>query len=174
MSLKDLIASEAKKLQSLHEAIDQTVVFRDRSPSANEAWRRACENFHSYESLLEPYLERVFGDTDFKDQETIEFVISFLELDPRFFRSGYIKEAMLQKVGRAELNLKQLMRLRAVLIDAVDRRGGREFRRYCRLAAHIRDCNLVSELRSLSSEGDSAGSRAKMMLRYVEQATVDQ
>ena len=171
MSFEDLIVSETKKLQSLHEAIHETAVFRDRSPSANEAWRSACENFHSYESALDRYLERVFSDTDFKDQETIEFVISFLELDPRFFRSGYIKEAMLQKIGRAALRPKQLTRLRAVLLDAVDRRGGREFRRYCRLAAHICDDNLLSELQILSSEGDSAGSRAKMMLRYAEPAT---
>jgi hypothetical protein len=171
MSFEDLIVSESQRLQSLHEAINETVVFRDRSPSANEAWRRACQDFHSYESRLDPYLERVYGDTDFKDQETIEFVISFLELDPRFFRSGYIKEEMLQKIGRAELAPKQLTRLRAVLIDAVERRGGREFRRYCRLATHICDDAVRSELRHLSSAGDSAGSRAKLMLRYVEQAT---
>ena len=174
MSFEDLIVSESKKLQSLHEAINETVIFRDRSPSANEAWRRACEDFHSYRSLLDPYVERVYGETNFKDQETIEFVISFLELDPRFFRSGYIKEAMLQKMGRAKLGPKQLTRLRAVLIDAVERRGGREFRRYCRLAAQICDGALRSELRSLSAEGDSVASRAKLMLRYVEQATAGQ
>lgn len=174
MSFEDLIASESKKLHSLHEAINETVIFRDRSPSANEAWRRACQDFHSYESRLDPYLERVFGHTDLKDQETIEFVISFLELDPRFFRSGYIKEEMLQKIGRAKLAPKQLTRLRAVLVDAAERRGGREFRRYCRLAAHICDDKLRSELRSLSSQGDSAGSRATLMLQYVEQAIANQ
>lgn len=166
-----MIVSESEKLQTLHEAIHETVIFRDRSPSANEAWRRACENFHSYESALDPYLERVSNDTDFKDQETIEFVISFLELDPRFFRSGYIKESMLPKIARAELTPKQLMRLRAVLLDAVDRRGGREFRRYCRLAVRIWDDNLLSKLRSLSKKGDSAASRAKLMLHSVEQET---
>jgi hypothetical protein len=171
MSFKDLIASESEKLRSLHEAIHETVIFRDRSPSANEAWQRACEEFHSYESQLSPYLKRVFSDSDYKDQETIEFVISFLELDPRFFRSGYIKEEMLRKIGRAELNSKQTMRLRTVLLDAIQRRGGREFRRYCRVAAQISDDDILAELRSLSSEGDSAGSRAKMMLRYVEQGT---
>lgn len=174
MSFEDLILSETKTLQSLHEAIHETVIFRDRSPSANEAWRRACENFHSYKSPLDRYIERVFGDTEFKDQETIEFAISFLELDPRFFRSGYIKEAMLQKIGRSELTPKQLTRLRAVLLDAIDRRGGREFRRYCKLAAHICDDNLLTELRSLSSGGGAAGSRAKMMLRYVEQTMSSQ
>jgi hypothetical protein len=173
MTFKDLITSESEKLRSLHEAIHETVIFRDRSPSANEAWRRACEDFHSYESRLSPYLERVFSDSDYKDQETIEFVISFLELDPRFFRSGYIKEEMLRKIGRAELNSKQIVRLRVVLLDAVQRRGGREFRRYCRVAAQIGHDDLLAELRSLSSEGDSAGSRAKMMLRYVEQASLE-
>lgn len=34
--------------------------------------------------------------------EAIEFEISFVELDPRFFRSGYIKKEMLRKIGRAE------------------------------------------------------------------------
>ena len=80
---------------------------------------------------------------------------------------------MLPKIGRAELTSKQLKRLRAVLLDSVDRRGGREFRRYCRLAARIHDDDLITELRSLSSAGNSAGSRAKMMLRYVERAMVN-
>jgi hypothetical protein len=173
MTFKDLITSESEKLRSLHEAIHETVKFRDRSPSANEAWQRACEDFHSYESRLSPYLERVSGDSDYKDQETIEFVISFLELDPRFFHSGYIKEEMLRKIGRAELNSKQIMRLRVVLLDAIQRRGGREFRRYCRVAAQIGHDDFLAELRSLSSEGDSAGSRAKMMLRYVDQASLE-
>ena len=170
MSFEDLINSESEKLRSLHDAIHRTVAFRDRSPSANEEWRRACESFHSYESQLGPYLKRVFDDPDYTDQETIEFVISFLEIDPRFFRSGYIKEEMLRKIGRAELNSKQTDRLRAVLIDAVGRRGGREFRRYCRLAGQIFDDKLETELRRHSSDDDSVGSRSKMMLQYVEQA----
>ena len=170
MQFEALIVAETEKLRSLHEAINQTVIFRDRSPSSNEAWRRACADFHSYQSRLDPYIERVFNDANFEDQETIEFVISFLELDPRFFRSGYIKEAMLPKIGRAELTSKQLKRLRVVLLDAIDRCGGREFRQYCRLAAHIYDDNLVSELRRVSSAGDAQGSRSKMMLRYVEEA----
>ncbi len=170
MSFEDLINSESKKLRSLHDEIYRTVTFRDRSPSANEEWRRACESFHSYESQLDPYLKRVFDDPDYKDQETIEFIISFLEIDPRFFRSGYIKEEMLRKIGRAELNSKQTGRLRAVLLDAVERRGGREFRRYCRLAGQIFDDKLATELRRHSSDNDSVGSRSKMMLQYVEQA----
>ena len=112
----------------------------------------------------------MFDDPGYTDQETIEFVISFLEIDPRFFRSGYIKEEMLRKIGRAELNSKQTRRLRAVLLDAVERRGGREFRRYCRTASHVYNDELLAELRSLPAEQDSSASRAKMMLRYIEQA----
>ena len=171
MSLEDLILSETKKLQSLYGAIHETTNFRDRSRSANEAWRRACNEFHSYESALDMYIERVYGDKEFEDQETIQFVILFLELDPRFFRSGYIKEVMLQKIARAELNSKQLKRLSEVLLDAVDRRGGREFRRYCRLANQVFDDELISELRNRLSGDRSTASRAKMMLQYLEQAS---
>lgn len=168
MSFKELIVSETKTLRFLHEAIHHAVPFRDRSPSADEAWRLACSDFHYHTSLLDPYFARVWNEPELEDQETIEFVITFLELDPRFFRSGYLKEVMLKKIGRAELSRHQVSRLRAVLLDAVLQRGGREFRRYCRLAARIGDDNLRAELDALLANDNEVASRARMMRNYVE------
>jgi phage-related minor tail protein len=56
------------------------------------------------------------------------------------------------------------------LLDAVDRRGTREFKYYCRLAAVIADEDLVSALeRASESAGGAVASRAKRMLGVIRQ-----
>ncbi len=86
---KTLIKSEAEKMQSLHEAIHAT--FLDRGKDST-TWHDACEAFHSYVSEIDLIIERAYEETEYSDEELLEFVISFLEVDPVFFRSGYIKE----------------------------------------------------------------------------------
>jgi hypothetical protein len=85
-----------------------------------------------------------------------------------FFRSGYIKDKMIRKIKNSPITPKQIERLRKVLKDAVDNRGTREFRRYCRLAACIANTELVEYLINASKQGDGARkSRAKLILSYV-------
>lgn len=55
-----------------------------------------------------------------------EFATDFLEYDPMFFRSGYFKELLLDKLKRIGLRDSEKNRLRAVLIDAIKQRGHRE------------------------------------------------
>jgi hypothetical protein len=47
-------------------------------------------------------------------------------------------------------------RLRDVVIDAVERRGGREFRAYCRLARRLDGPELRERLARQVSSGDEA------------------
>jgi hypothetical protein len=47
------------------------------------------------------------------DSAEIETAISFLEADPYFFRSGYMKEEMWGRLKKAQLSPKQLSRLEA-------------------------------------------------------------
>ena len=98
------------------------------------------------------------------------FVIAFLEVDPLFFRSGYIKEEMLRKIKRSPLTPSQSDRLRSVLHHAVENRGSREFKGYCRLAAVIADEKLIGALETAAQYGEGARkSRAELMLQYVNQ-----
>lgn len=135
MDIAQLIRDESAKYRALHERIHQTCRRRHVDHASQEAWRQACEAFHSFRSSLDPLFERAFQETNYCDKALTEFVICFLEVDPRFFRSGYIKQVILTRLKRSVLCEHDQRRLRGVCVDAVSRRGGREFKYYCRLAA---------------------------------------
>lgn len=122
------------------------------------------------ESRLDQYLERAGKKARYTDSGLLEFVVCFLEVDPWFYRSGYWKQILLTRVKRSPLSEEVKGRLRKVLLDAVARRGTREFKYYCRLAAVIADHELVAELETASASTDAAiARRARMMLGTVRQ-----
>ena len=166
--LVDLIESEATKLEALHSAIDRTFVNRDKGDETRRAWDNACEAFHTYRSRMDPFLERACEEERYTDSELLEFVVAFLEVDPWFFRSGYLKQILLTRLKRSDLSEPLRQRLRRVLIDAARRRGTREFKYYCRLAVSVADQELESELEVVRAGTDAAAAhRAKMMLEAI-------
>jgi len=163
-----LIADETAKFNALHAEVNRTCLLRDRDATAN--WMRACEAFHSYVSPIDPYIERACEEKRYGDNDLLEFVIRFLELNPMFFRSGYLKQEFLTRLKRSDLGRVAVRRLRAVLLDAVKRRGTREFKCYCRLASVIADQDLIAslEMTRMTAKGAEA-SRARVMLRMIRQ-----
>lgn len=168
MNYESLIVSESEKIRQLNKNIDITFLERDKGPKQRELWSRACAESRNYRSLLIDKIERIYKEKKYCDVELIEFSIRFLELDARFFRSGYIKEEILRKISRSNLKKRQLERLSSILIDAVRKRGGREFRRYCRLSTVIQNEELKREINELRKLRNTVGSRAKMMGMYME------
>ena len=75
---------------------------------------------------------------------------------------------MLTRLKRSDLDKSDKERLRAVLIDAVNRRAKWEFKYYCRLAVRLATSEFVNQ-RHLAHVGiDRArASRARMMLNHI-------
>jgi hypothetical protein len=168
MDFTRLIESESAKLKELHAAITRTVVHRDRDERSRHEWQDACTAFHAHVSPLAKLLEPACGQQRYTDPELLEFAIRFLELDPWFFRSGYLKQILITRLKRSDLDDATRQRLRVVLMDAVKRRGTREFKYYCRLAAVLADEAFVGELAAACTGADPARiHRAKMMLEQV-------
>ena len=142
----ELIAEEGARLGELHAEVHRTFLQRDRDAESRLDWERACDAFHSYGSRMDSYIERACKQSRYSDRKLLEFVVCFLEVDPWFFRSGYLKQIFLTRLKRSDLDEATQGRLRRVLLDIVDRRGTREFKHYCRLAAVIADESLVSAL----------------------------
>lgn len=166
----ELIAEEGAKLRGLHAQVHRTFLHRDSDAKSRLEWERACDAFHSYISRLNPYIERACKKVRYADKNLLEFVVCFLEVDPWFFRSGYLKQIFLTRLKRSDLNEATKGRLRSVLLDAVNRRGTREFKYYCRLAAVIGDEGLVAALEKASDDSDCAvANRAKLMLGTIRQ-----
>ncbi|MBO9492339.1 hypothetical protein J7384_18400 [Endozoicomonas sp. G2_1] len=160
-----IISHETEVMNSLHQDVHMTFLNRAND---YESWSKACEKFHSYVSPIDSFIDQIYESPILDNQETLEFVLVFLEIDPIFFRSGYIKEDMIQKLKKTKLNADQLTRIHSILIDAVENRGQREFKRYCRLAKAVSSGAIIETLNCVFQQGKGARkSRAKLMLRYI-------
>ena len=163
MSHQRQIRLAEAEIARLHARVHETHRGRDK-----EAWRRAAAEFRAYRSPIDGLIDRTYSEDLRDDPELVRFAIDFLECDPHFFRSGYIKEHLLDKLKTVSLTEAQADRIRDVLVDAVVRRGQREFRRYCRLAVVLRSDELMSRLAELADGGDpTVVSRARLMLGYL-------
>lgn len=165
-----LIQDDAVRWRDLHQRVHETCRSRDKGPAALRAWEEACRQFHSYRSPLDPFVDHAYAERSYVDKDLIEFVVCFLEADPHVFRSGYLKQHLLTRIKRSKLSEPYKRRLRAVLVDVVNRRGTREFRYYCRLAAAIADDGLCTQLNAIAvGERSVRSSRARMMLAHIRQ-----
>jgi len=98
----------------------------------------------------------------------VELAVCFLEADPWFFRSGYIKADLIKYLRRAPLSDDQKRRLRAVILDRIRGHATREFRSCCQLARMIADESLVRQITELASSTDPLVSRhARWTLQYL-------
>ena len=170
MDIAQLIRDESAKYRVLHKRVHETCHRRHVDHSSEEAWRQACKAFHAFRSSLDPLFERAFQEKIYCDKTLIEFAIRFLEVDPRFFRSGYIKQVILTRIKRSVLCESDQRRLRGVCIDAVNCRGGREFKYCCRLAAALADDILIRQLEDATGEVPTGRkARARIMLGRIRQ-----
>ena len=137
--------------------------------ASREAWARwedAAREWHEAMALL---YSTEFWDSIERlqngDRSAIDPAITFLEVDPWVFRSGYAKETILRFLKRADLNDEQAARLRQVVLAAVDVGDRREFRGYCRLARRVVDDDLrLALLERLRSSDRGRARRALWVL----------
>ncbi len=107
------------------------------------------------------------------DARGVEMAIEFLEADPWFFRSGYIKANLARFLKHVPLSNRQVRRLEKVLLKIVDERNTQEFRNYCRLARVVATPALTEALKErLTDEKLHCRLRATWMLFAIEQASM--
>ena len=154
-----------EKQAALHAAFADVRHRYDRSP-ANQRWRRSIEELRAaLEAAFPPDFDAALNGLRRADCGGIDVLIEFLEADPMFFRSGYVKTQILRALKRVPLTLPQVSRLHAVILGVVGTRWNREFGDYVRLALKLDDPNLRAGLRELvSAPGADTRRRAKRML----------
>jgi hypothetical protein len=134
-------------------------------------YHAACAAFHAqYDSLAFPGgLADGLRKLRACDRSTVETVIDFLEEDPRFFRSGYIKETMLRRLKACPLLDRQKRRLVRLVIRSMDGGGRREFQGYSRLAPVVLSDGLLESVRvRLTSNDAEVARRAALILRVLK------
>jgi hypothetical protein len=104
------------------------------------------------------------------DASELEVILRFLEADPYFFRSGYLKADLLRCIVKLDLSPAEAQRLCAVVLQAVDTANHYEFRWYRRLARKVDSPELRRALRTRLDDGDPAvARRARWVLEALDQ-----
>ena len=168
-----LIQRNAEQLRELNEAIHRTYRARSLSKTNAAAWSDACEAFHSsYDRLAFPGgLTRAYDMLRKRDAAILEPVIAFLEADPYFFRSGYIKADLVKALSKFPLDQRQRTRLQQVIVARVKGPPRREFRKYCNLAPRVTAPEFEDDLDRLAGSSDPVtGRQAKWVLEALRRS----
>ena len=109
------------------------------------------------------------------DAAGLEGSLAFLEADPFFYRTGYIKAKMIRHITRLPLTHLQEKRLRQVVLTVVDARDDRDFRAFCRLARRVDAPALREQLTARLASGDAdIRRRARWVLEALAQKDSEQ
>ncbi|MDZ4046157.1 MAG: hypothetical protein U1E32_10315 [Rhodoglobus sp.] len=74
-----------------------------------------------YRQIVEPY-EQAAAAIKAGDKDGVDLVLEYLELHPRFFRSGYVAERLIRALARAQLTVEQRARARKALQNIAEGR----------------------------------------------------
>jgi hypothetical protein len=158
------------ELARLQARVRETASRRDRNAHRRTEWEEARRAFRSYMTQV-GMLEHpaVLVKIRAGEQPWLEAAFRFLEADPWFFRSGYIKGKLARAFKKVPFNARELNRVRYVLLARVLGHDRSEFKEYCRLAAKVANSGLRSELeRALKKGDDRVRWRARTMLEYID------
>lgn len=144
----------------------------DRADNSRRDWDAWVERFHAaIELAYPPGFWSDFERLRAGDVEGLGAAVDFLEADPMFFRSGYVKAELVKLVKRLPLSDDQVSRLRTFVFGVVRTRDDRDFRDFCRLAPRLDGPAFRAELRAIAAELDrDVSRRARWVLDALEQA----
>jgi hypothetical protein len=166
----NVIEGNAAELRTLEEEVHRT----RKQLGRGQEWSDASGRFFAaFDRLAFPGgLAKAIDLLPKCDLNTIESAVRFLEVDPWFFRSGYIKADLLRHLRRVPLTEDQKLRLQKVVIARVLGEDRREFKYYCRLARLISDQNFEQALNELpSSPVEHVSRHARWVLEQLRAAS---
>ena len=160
--------TEAHRLYN--ESFQLTKIF-PRDPDLSEACTEAHRLWYAaIERAYLPGFEENVVRLRAGDAAGMEGAVSFLEADPLFYRTGYIKSKLIRYVKRPLLTPEYVRRLQQVVLAVVDKRDDRDFRAFCRLARKVDTPDLREQLtRRLTHEDPNVRRRARWVLEAMRQ-----
>jgi hypothetical protein len=158
-----------REINALYERVHETVRQRARSAAQKREWQDACRAFHSYRaSAFNLWRAEVLEQVRAGGESERSDALLLLEVDPWFFRSGYLKQKLLRALKNAHLAPQEVARLEGICLAVVDGRPRREFREYCRVAARVGTARLKAGLMArLATSDTGVRQRTDEMLRYL-------
>jgi len=160
----------------VHAAFKEVVNRNDSSDPRTRRWLNAIEALRAaYARVYPDPLREVDQGTKRASEIDTADMLDFLEADPVFDRSGYMKEKLLTELKRRKLDQREVARLQAIIISVVQKSDyRREFLRYCRAAANVDDEQFRAELKALEQSDDrDIGRRANWVLAALDGKWLD-
>lgn len=158
MSIRTQISENAARLRALYADIARTFA-EQRHGAAHTA---ACAAFHrAYDGLAFPGgLEHFRRRLRKLDPVAVEEAIEFLEADPWFNCSGYVKEEIVRRLKQAALTDRQRNRLASIVRRSIKVGTRRLSRHLARLAPIVDSPSFRKGVESLADSSDEARRRA--------------
>jgi hypothetical protein len=103
--LKSLMLANAQEINRLQQRIHETVKHRSSSQQGMADWKAACAESHSrFDGLAFPGgISTAFERIDQDDLAAISDALTFLEMRPYFFHSGYFHSKFMRKLKHKAL-----------------------------------------------------------------------
>ena len=153
-------AAKVAELNRLHKLVHESSDLRWHSGKAEdiEHWEKAVRDWKEFSGFGYPEMKFYFfenqtflaalsaGDADAK-----ESAIKYLEFDPYYYRSGYIKSKLLVRLKHIKLTASEIKRLQKVICNAiVSRQPKCEFKYYAGLLKNVGTPEFREKLDALS------------------------
>ena len=155
--------AKVSELNRLHKSLHELSDLRWRAQKAEDIarWENAVRAWKEFSGFGYPETKFYFfenqtflaalsaGDADAK-----ESAIKFLEFDPYYYRSGYIKSKLLVRLKNIKLSASEVKRLQKVICNAiVSQQPKSEFKYYARLLKNVGTPEFRQKLQALPVPG---------------------
>lgn len=166
-NFRKMIAKCEAEVNELHQKLRKTVEHREKSSHQHEQWQRAAKRFREYHSPVYDIVEQCLKFGLLHDQKLREFAFEYINLDPYFFRSGYMLESLLQRVKKLPLTDSEKTSIQRLILRRIETRALRNFRRICRLIHMVDSEGFHSEVSNRAKSIDpQVKRRAEFALAY--------
>ena len=152
-------AARVAELNRLHKLVHKSSELRWRTQKAEDIarWENAVRAWKAYSGFGEDTKFYFFESRDFLsalasgDADAKESAIRFLEFDPYYYRSGYIKSKLLVRLKNIKLSASEVKRLQKVICNAIVSQPPKcEFKYYARLLKNVGTPEFRAKLQNLS------------------------
>ncbi|HGM5880949.1 MAG: hypothetical protein KH046_15035 [Stenotrophomonas maltophilia] len=115
--MERLIRANADEINRLRQVIRDTAGTRWRGPEQRALHAAACAEYQlRYDQLAFPGgYDQALKLLAEHDPGALDVVLTFLEVRPYFFRSGYMWKTLLKRVQRVPMGVKQQARMQRIL-----------------------------------------------------------
>ena len=154
--------AKVSELNRLHKSLHELSDLRWRTQKAEDIarWENAVRAWKAYSGFGEDTKFYFFESRDFLsalasgDADAKESAIRFLEFDPYYYRSGYIKSKLLVRLKNIKLSASEVKRLQKVICNAiVSPQPKCEFKYYARLLKNVGTPEFRQKLQALPVPG---------------------